>query len=475
MAVARAAKQRSGSGLTSAHIWMIVFVVLWLVSTVGFVIQFTYQEDLRNANDKLRGDNDRLIKQPEKGSLRQYFDRASAGKSVIGVLEKERQDTVQLITGAGGDDYTAALAKKEEVIERITGDGLVPVVSANDPLLTTLSAVYDKLREVQELLGDTQAERDELNADKSKLTEALASAEGKFTETAQALTDTVESEEKQNQQFREEKDGAVNDLQAQIAEMQDDTIRLLREKDEESDQLRSELDSVKKINAEQQARLAENRPPVDPKRVAWEADGRIVRALPGDPLVYINLGRTDNLLLGLRFQVYSPNRGPGDDGNGKATVKVVGLRDGASECQILRSTPGDPIVEGDLISNAIYDRGRKFSFVLTGGFDLDFDGLTDTEESDRIRALIKRWGGRVVGALNATTDFLVLGERPHVPTLGENPSPERRERERTARVEATVFDTLRREARDLAIPILTQAQFLAFIGYSSGTPLPLGD
>ncbi|HEX9895249.1 MAG TPA: hypothetical protein VGA78_15075, partial [Gemmatimonadales bacterium] len=55
------AQQRSGGGLTTVHIWMIVFVVLWLISTVAFIVLFTKQEDLNALNIRLEADNQRLI------------------------------------------------------------------------------------------------------------------------------------------------------------------------------------------------------------------------------------------------------------------------------------------------------------------------------------------------------------------------------------------------------------------------------
>ena len=78
------AQPRSGGGLTSVHIWLIVFVVLWLASTVAFIVLFTNQDDLDTMNAQLREDNERLIKPQERDALKAYYTRAEPGRSVVG-------------------------------------------------------------------------------------------------------------------------------------------------------------------------------------------------------------------------------------------------------------------------------------------------------------------------------------------------------------------------------------------------------
>ena len=48
-------------GVGSITVWMIIFVALWLTSTVFLVILYTGQEDLNNELARLRTANDRLI------------------------------------------------------------------------------------------------------------------------------------------------------------------------------------------------------------------------------------------------------------------------------------------------------------------------------------------------------------------------------------------------------------------------------
>lgn len=466
------AQQRSGGGLTSVHIWLIVFVVLWLVSTVAFVILFTKQEDLRTMNVHLEEDNRRLIKPQEQDTLKQYYTLAEPSGSVVGVLNQERKDTVQLIS-ADATNFASARRMTDAAFEVIAASGLAPEVSASDPLLSVLGVVFGKLAQLNETYGETQAANQSLTEESNQLREELAEVQRTFETKTAALTAELTEAEESNQAYRDEKDLQIADLNNRMLEIEDQHILALRQKEEDADRLRARNAQLEKVNAAQRARLAENRPPVDPTRVAWQADGKIVRALPGDPLVYVNLGRKDNLLLGLRFQVYSPTRGPDEDGRGKATVKVVALHDETAECLIETTTPADPIVQNDLIANAIYDRDRKFTFLIAGGFDLDFDDNPDLDGRERIQAQVEKWGGRIVTNLTETTDFVVVGRPPRMPVISADADINQQELANVRRREAARFDAIKQEARALSVPMLNQAQFLAFIGYSVGAPLPI--
>ena len=467
------AQQRSGGGLTSVHIWLIVFVVLWLGSTVAFVVLLTGREALTNQNTDLLTENNLLITLAEKNELSRYRDRTGPGMSMIGVVEKERQDTVALITGSGLDDLATARAKQSGLVQQIRSDGLVDGVTPDDALLTTLTTVYDRLTNLQDAFDEMRQSNQALTRNSETLTQKLAQQEQMFGSSTEALAETVASDAADIAAFREQSDQQVEGLNQQIAQMEDDQIEQIRVKDGEVSQLQRQIARLEEVSAAQQSRLEANRPPVDPTRVAWQPDGSIVGALPGDPRVYIDIGRKHNLILGMQFQVYSRNREPGPDGRGKATIKVVGLQQDAAECQVLTTTSGNPIVEGDVVANAIFDRHRKFAFVVSGRFDLDHDGDFELDGRERIQALVEEWGGRVVSELSETTDFVVVGQRPAIPLVDPGSTdPNDRQRVLLAEQALAQFNALKQDARVLSIPVLTQAQFQAFIGYTTQDALP---
>ncbi|MBI4581744.1 MAG: hypothetical protein HY718_18755, partial [Planctomycetes bacterium] len=138
---------------------------------------------------------------------------------------------------------------------------------------------------------------------------------------------------------------------------------------------------------------------------------------------------------------------------GKATIRVTNVFETTSECAVHTSTAADPIVDGDVIANPVYDRNRLFNFFVAGDFDLDFDGKIDDPDGEQIRRMIQDWGGKLQPAVDTLTDFVVLGAAP-VASSGETAAEARRK-----------FDAAKQEARTLGIPVLTRSQFLHFVGF----------
>src|SRR5262249_11142517 len=125
--------------------------------------------------------------------------------------------------------------------------------------------------------------------------------------------------------------------------------------------------------------------------VARNPVGKVMRALPGDSLVHIDLGREDNVTLGMTFTVYSADERVPIDGRGKASIEVVSLGRKTAECRVTAPpAPSDPILEGDRVGNIVLarEKGRKPRFCIVGGFDVDMDGTVDANGSTVVASLV---------------------------------------------------------------------------------------
>lgn len=95
-------------------------------------------------------------------------------------------------------------------------------------------------------------------------------------------------------------------------------------------------------------------PSLTPAPPAPAPVAQIVR-VPAINLAVINLGLGDQLEQGMTFDVYDKQTGvPAPSGNAsppppKASIEVVRIGPGFSECRVIRRTPGTPLVEGDLV------------------------------------------------------------------------------------------------------------------------------
>jgi hypothetical protein len=229
-----------------------------------------------------------------------------------------------------------------------------------------------------------------------------------------------------------------------------------------------ELEILRKDNriAELNDLIRDLRPDMPTEPLVAQADGEVLRVLPEADKVYINIGARDRVIVGLPFTVFSQQQGIDPTGQGKATIRVINVFETTSECRIVERSRQAPIADGDLIANIAFDPERTYSFVVAGEFDLNNDGTVDSQGAQRVRDMIREYGGQVQQDVSVRTDFVVLGEEP-VPPLrpGDTapPSEVQLYEDKMAAVER--YNAIRQNAIDLQIPLLNSNRFLAFVGY----------
>jgi hypothetical protein len=283
-------------------------------------------------------------------------------------------------------------------------------------------------------------------------------------ERDKALEDFKNASQGQRESFNT----AAGDLQKQLS-LANETINDLNAKNGElgkkNENLQAQLESV-------QARLNEFR--VDPTRaVVQRADGQIVR-VPGNGQCFIDIGRGDQVVAGMTFEVYDKTRGippagdPTNDNNlpvGKASIEVIEPGPSSSLCRVIRLNYGEALAEGDLIVNLVYDRNTKYNFVVYGNFDLDQNGVATPQDAEVIKRLVTQWGGNVVSDINVNTDFVVLGKEPVIPDRPDETDPVAMARYVQAVAEADQYAEISAQARSYRLPILNQNRFLYMVGY----------
>jgi hypothetical protein len=249
---------------------------------------------------------------------------------------------------------------------------------------------------------------------------------------------------------------------------------MLDESNQQNQELQRQVATLTSEMRKVQDKLSEMRPDVN-RPVTSQGDGRIVR-LPGNGTAYIDLGRSDQLIAGMTFEVYDRNEGippigdPANDINlpkGKGSLEVTKVGVTSSECRIVNTAPGAAMVEGDIVANLIYDKNTKNKFLVYGTFDLTRSGKPNVQDAEIIKRLITQWGGQIVDEINVDTDFVVLGAEPDVPVLTreEREDPVQKAIYDRAVAEAEAYANLSAKARDYRIPILNQNRLLYMIGY----------
>ena len=459
------AKGQQGGGGT---VWIIVFAALWMVSTIVVVIQYTAQEELRADTESVLADNERLISAQERRALSLFQQARAGGPTIVGLIEGARSETAELATGDGADDPAAVQTKLDELLRTIQADGVLPRARRYDGLSyhEALTKTYAAFKAIHTRLGDAEKRAAELNTQTTELAAANAQQKEHFEARIKEASERVAAAEADRTKFR-----SVWDTQVETLGREYDDRRAQSDADLTKERQRTAL--LEASNNRLEERMAAFQKKfgdvlIGPRALATarEPDGSILHHVPGDDLAFIDLGRNDRLVRGLRFAVYSAHDGIPESGRAKAQIEVVAINEASSECRIVSLDRGQVILPGDLIANPVYDRDREVSFLVLGAFDLDHDGNIDPRGAADIEAMISNWGGRIVTDLNASLDYLVLGTAPRTPRQPRDQSPESLARYNATKQAYDSYRTKVRDAKTLTVPILRQEVFLSFLGYA---------
>lgn len=455
-------------GFTSVTVWMIVFVGLWLASTVFLVILYTGQEQLKEEAGRAREAKAKLISSAEERSIELLKAARSGGPTLVGLLEGARAESARLATGESADDPATVQGKLQQQLRTIQSERLVSDPESYEDLSydEALTTLYQEFSATHGLKGDAEERVGGLQAEVDRLVEANSQQKNELDKRATELGDLLAEEQAGRAQYRAERDEEIAKLKRDYDERRDRHNADLTEARQRGTMLEERVALLQERLAAMQEKFGELMIGPDELSTARHADGRILTAVPGDNVVYVNLGRKDRLTRGLRFAVYSADTGIPPDGRGKAQIEVASISESSAECKILSVAPRQVILEGDLIANPIYDPDRPPRFLVLGDFDLDHDGSVDLGGTATIESMIEEWGGEVVTDLTALTDFVVIGRAPRRPRRAADASSEQAQRFSAMQQLHDRYVSTIAGAKSLAVPIMTQEVFLNFLGYS---------
>lgn len=151
--------------------------------------------------------------------------------------------------------------------------------------------------------------------------------------------------------------------------------------------------------AELESRVRQLTNQLDSSNREFKADGQILASEAKDGFVVIDRGFAHQLRSGTKFTVFS-KRG------GKVVVKgqlqVTDVKERISTARVLKELDGnDPLIQGDLLHNPVYDPEHVRSFAIRG----DFRRFSRTE----LARFIQESGGKLDNELSINVDFLVAG------------------------------------------------------------------
>jgi len=456
-------------GMSPLVYWIIVFVILWMLSLGLFIFQLVTNKDLANRAQAAEQKVNRYGVPPSY-----YVDEAQARRDakVFAVMDEHLRKLAALVTGTTEDVAPAVLDKAKTTLTDLASrkKGLVApgdhLLKAVEKLDKAHSEARDEADAAARTIADLRAEREQLTAQLKAAQDTFEAQVREIRETLRQMQEEKTAAIQQKQAQVETLEETAKALKTQIVTMEREGISTVRAKDIEIGQLQTMIETLQK-------QIAALKPSTfDPTAILTKADGRILRAVPGSDVVYINLGAADRIKVGMGFEVFSPLRPAPPDFRGKASLEVVNVMEDTAECRITRPEPGqpvlEPIVEGDIVVNIAYERARKPKFVVRGEFDLNYDGKVDFDGAEQVAHLIRQWGGQVVDKLDESVDFVVIGLSPGAavsPAPGGPVSEVVRAQRQQKALEAGQFSDIVQQAQRMFIPVITQNQFLYLLGY----------
>tara|TARA_R110000782_G_scaffold19140_6_gene52261 strand:- start:2011 stop:3387 length:1377 start_codon:yes stop_codon:yes gene_type:complete len=392
----------------------VTITILGLLSVALFVTTMVFYGNAQRAKNDLaqaRQDNADFISdaQREHASVRAVLDTArNERRSVVEHLMLTRAELVQALTGDQQTPMTT-LRERMATIEGAEGQALFDLIDAR----------VRQIAQLNQRVQVAEAERRAAQAEAEAEARRIAQIEESFNAQGGQLRGNVEDI---NAQLRLTRD-RFGDIETKFARQIEDTesryASQIREQQSTIDQLVQENIVLQDQLIRARNAGGDNR--VMPLSEEALVDGRIDAVDRAANEVVLSIGRSDKVVLGMTFAIYSNatdiriDDSTGEYQQGKAVVEVVRVEDGFSRARVLQSSEGNPIIRGDVIANAVYDPRKTYRFVVDGLFDINGDGTATRYERDELAALIQRWGGQVVTEITGDLDFIVLGARPILP------------------------------------------------------------
>ncbi|MEM6460190.1 MAG: hypothetical protein AAF710_12450 [Planctomycetota bacterium] len=368
---------------------------------------------------------------------------------------------------SSGDAANPQLAQLIDGVEgRTTVSRLLAVVAQRD----------DRVAQLEGEVGQLSVRLSGIEAERDTAQRGREAADARATREAQGrqrLADELRQEVRGLEQ-------TVSDISAENDRLESLIDTSIQEVDRtyqsQITQLRQRLAAASGEVTERDRTIAELRDTVEslrgvtPESVAVTlADATVVAQIPEQNKVYFNLGRNQNLRLGMPFQVYDPDdlvKIEDPEAEGKAVVEVINLDAETAVGRVVSRKPRAVVNNGDTLVNVVYDPNRVLSFHVFGQYDLDADGDLDDNGADRVESLVRRFGGRLTDELGFATDYLVLGVPPELPVRPDDELDLILMQQ--YRVELDNFQSyqdLIARAGELDIPVLNQNRFLDLVGF----------
>ena len=379
---------------------LIIFIVLFVFSTVGFVLVAVELAGARKQMDEgfnrntaaARGIDERqglkLALQKAEGEVTERQIVVNQYKEFTGINEVEKLE-----------------AKMKELNQRVMtllrAQGRPAMTTA--PTLVALVAVLEK----EKLLLDERVREMKLahSQEVKRLNTRLKGEMAAVTEKQAAVDERdAQIETLKTRMAKDESDARQNattlrtalaKTRTKMEDMRTELMEKIRILEEENARLRAQILAIRREKGALQGRAIEFTAAGEP------ADGKVL-LVDSEAGVIVDIGRKKGVRRGLRFQVYL-QKGDGTRAKrGEIEIKTV-FPEISRAILVGGGNPADLIFKNDIIINVAFDPGRAKVFVADTTFDV--------AKKAAFRRALAEYGSVLEEDLTLRTDYLVIGTR----------------------------------------------------------------
>ncbi len=456
---------------------LIIFVVLFLISTTGLVLLFVHQEDLKlqatQATELFQQYIGTRLK--NSGKLEAYKamgESARPKQTAVEALLADRDRLAQIVAGNSAATSKDVMEQVNELVKELPAGtpASIKQVAQNDlkgalqQAVTVINTQAQQIETLKDQLRDLQSKNRTITAGYQKLEKKFQANVAKFLSQLKNLQRLVDSYKKQyTEQLKRIKSQVSKELKVQLTQMEK--------------QFDSNIDDLRDIIKRNLTLLIASTRELGPVQMRVSSgitvddltqriDGQILDI--SDDVVYIDLGKQHGIKKGIRFVVISTLDKGRIEPPVKAIIEVTDVGDMTSECRIVSSSLKNPILKGDLLINLIYDRELKLKIFVLGEFDWNEDGILDSTGRLKVETVIARSGGIIMKQLSPDVNFVVLGvagEEPTKPGPGAGADALKAYKHKLQRYRQ--YNDLKEQIQALNIPVITPKLIKKYTGYET--------
>ena len=353
--------QNTRTGLIS---WLIVFVILFVVAAI-FAIYYDVQfNKAQQTSTDLTKKYAAAVSEPDL-TIPEFAKASRGGGTYIQRLLKQRDAEARTISGNDKmefEDVNKTVASTLQDVENQLKAKNVAISLTADNLLQSIRLLSTQVTQCADAVAKSQADVKAANDRAIQVTQERDKMLGEKDKEIASLQGELQKSQAQFASYQESKNTTVSGIEQSAKDV-------IAEHQRRNDTLQAELAKLTTTHGSLQHQFDMlkqklDRLRINPSESLQRADGTITRVQPTTGTVFISIGMGESVTPGLTFEVYDKHKGlpkltaAADDltlPSGKASIEVMKVMNGTSECRIIKTAPGQTLVEGDLIENLVYD------------------------------------------------------------------------------------------------------------------------